>query len=74
MIELAQGFGRGKWRKIGGAIFVHCPQCNFCASLNHEIAVDGVVTPSVECPRDCGFHESVKLLGWISDKTISARA
>lgn len=33
--------------------------------LDHEIADDGTVTPSVECPIEgCGFHENVRLIGW----------
>ena len=29
----------------------------------HTIAHDGVVSPSVVCPR-CAFHDFVQLVGW----------
>jgi hypothetical protein len=33
--------------------------------MYHEIANDGTVTPSVECPiHGCGFHEYVQLADW----------
>lgn len=60
-----------------------CLSCGGLLSLhNHGIAADGTVTPSVvcghllgggeipanvECPR-CGFHESVRLLGWTGEQ------
>ena len=32
----------------------------------HEIADDGTVTPSLDCPVEgCSWHESVKLEGWV---------
>ena len=39
-----------------------CPNGHF-GVLDHEIAHDGIVTPSVDCPR-CDFHDSIKLLHW----------
>lgn len=43
-----------------------CPGCGNAAVLDHEIAPDGTVTPSVECPFEpCTFHDDVKLLGWV---------
>jgi len=73
MIEIQPGFGRGKWRKVGALIYVQCPQCNYCAALQHEIAPDGTVTPSVECPSGCGFHTNVRLTGWVPELENSAR-
>jgi hypothetical protein len=32
--------------------------------LEHSIAVDGTVQPSVVCPMECGFHAYLKLEGW----------
>lgn len=29
----------------------------------HEIDTSGNVTPSVQCPG-CGFHETLRLIGW----------
>jgi len=45
-----------------------CPNCKkLVALINCTIDSDGVVTsstPSVICPYDCGFHDTVKLLDW----------
>lgn len=43
-----------------------CPTCGRWASLQgHAIAPDGTVSPSVQCPYSCTFHENpVRLLGW----------
>jgi len=43
-----------------------CPKCGKLGSLNdHTIDDKGRVTPSVICPESaCGFHDTVKLLGW----------
>lgn len=73
MLTLTQGepfLDRGVWK--GGTIdsvhtaTVSCPDCGRGASLSdHEIAVDGKVSPSLVCPHDgCGFHEFVQLEGW----------
>jgi hypothetical protein len=43
-------------------VIVRCPNGHI-GVLDHEIADDGTVTPSVQCPR-CSWHESVKLDGW----------
>jgi hypothetical protein len=61
---------RGEWRllKARGKLsaMVRCPKCGLEASLlDHEIAADGTVTPSMQCPKDgCDFHETVLLEGW----------
>lgn len=50
--------------KDGKAILT-CPKCGQFGSLNHEIAPDGTVTPSMVCTtKDCGFHDMGKLVGW----------
>lgn len=42
-----------------------CPKCLYAGYLDgHEIAQDGTVTPSCVCPRNCGFHDMVRLSGW----------
>jgi DNA-directed RNA polymerase subunit RPC12/RpoP len=42
-----------------------CPTCGHMFSLlNHSIAADGSVTPSVVCPWSCGFHVFVRLNEW----------
>lgn len=61
---------KGEWR--GGrcedghrTATVACPRCGRIASLsNHTIFSDGAVSPSLVCPRDCGFHEFVQLADW----------
>lgn len=44
---------------------VACPACGMSASLRgtHQIDADGYVAPSLVC--ECGFHEHVRLDGWI---------
>ncbi len=38
-------------------VALQCPICNkaFCLT-NHKIDNNGMVTPSVVCPYNCGFH------------------
>lgn len=45
---------------------ISCPGCQKLGSLDHFVAEDGTITPSVVCPREpgCGFHDNVKLVGW----------
>lgn len=44
---------------------VSCPGCGYVASLlAHKILEDGLVQPSVICPKHCGFRDHVKLVGW----------
>lgn len=44
---------------------IFCPECKRGAHLNHDIAADGTVTPSVVCPHPgCTWHVMVKLAGW----------
>lgn len=31
----------------------------------HRISAEGVVTPSLICDRGCGWHEEVRLVGWV---------
>lgn len=53
------------WTTGKRRILFCCPKCNQTGLLNHEIADDGTVTPSVQCPETgCGFHEMIKLVGW----------
>lgn len=65
---------KGVWSGCLGArsgLFVRkalisCPGCGKLASLlKHDIADDGVVDPSMNCPNDaCDFHDYVTLLDW----------
>ena len=40
-----------------------CPNGHYGTLLDHKIASDGRVTPSVAC-SECSFHEVMKLEGW----------
>ena len=68
----------GEWNYIGGrdgrkSALLRCPKCGQLASLfQHDIDINGVVTPSVlhrwpygeNQEESCGFHEMIKLLDW----------
>ncbi len=57
----------GSWIVTKRSADLVCPLCSRWASLmDHEIAADGTVSPSVGCPYEpCPFHENpVRLLGW----------
>ncbi len=42
-----------------------CPKCGCEAPLDHEIAADGTITPSLVCPYEpCDFHDWGRLEGW----------
>ena len=66
MILFSMGHGPGTWRAVRSdtAVRVSCPRCGYDAELDHAIAPDGTVTPSLDCPGGCGFHEHVKLTGY----------
>lgn len=60
---------RGTWRRTktsaGPSANIVCPQCGTEGALDHEIAADGAVSPSLVCPgKGCTFHEYGKLEGW----------
>lgn len=59
----------GCWRRLRVSgkqtASISCPECGNVAWLDHDIADDGTVTPSLVCPEEaCSFHEWVKLEGW----------
>lgn len=48
-------------------VLMKCSNGHICSLNSYSIDNDGVVTPSVICPRTgCDFHEWVKLKGWVS--------
>jgi hypothetical protein len=58
-----------EWQKINAdgkeTARVKCPQCQQWATLDHDIAANGAVYPSLICPTNgCGFHDVVMLAGW----------
>jgi hypothetical protein len=49
------------------SVLVRCPGCGQIATLDHDVADDGTVTPSLVCPVEgCNFHEFVRLDGWVT--------
>lgn len=77
MIPIPRGHGLGTWRPVRGGTSARltCPQCGLDAELDHEIAADGTVSRSVECPGviasggNCTWHVHVRLEGW-SDRGL----
>jgi hypothetical protein len=51
-----------RWREWEGVVIVSCPE-GHTARLNHNVASDGSVTPSLLCPY-CGWHVWGRLDGW----------
>lgn len=48
----------GEWTKNGMSADITCPSCGGIGSLkDHDISPEGLVMPSLMCPRGCGFHE-----------------
>lgn len=67
-----QAAGKRRWLMI----YCRCPDCGILATVwrlqsppghTHEIAADGTLSPSVQCPHaPCGFHtQPTKLLGFV---------
>lgn len=52
-----------EWFRMGVRVFAVCPDCGLNAQLDHDVADDGTVTPSLDCP-ECEFHAFVKLKDW----------
>lgn len=47
-----------------GHVILRCPNGHL-GVLDHEIAEDGTVHPSVVCAREgCDFHDFIRLLHW----------
>lgn len=67
---------KGEWRRgrVGTmqgeqriTALVSCPGCGKTISLSkHGINPDGTVSPSLICPHGCGFHDFIKLEGWVA--------
>lgn len=56
---------KGELKIIAGQYVLACPRCGLVAYLDHnvEIMLDRIsISPSVECPSACGFHEVIS--GW----------
>ena len=69
MISIPHGNATGpapSWYQWGQLTMLRCPR-GHVASLDHDIAADGAVSPSAVCPGDrmpCDFHEFIRLEGW----------
>ncbi len=51
--------------KDENSAYFWCPQGHLGVLPNHEIDKEGLVTPSVVCPKpSCDFHSFVKLEDW----------
>ncbi len=49
----------------GASAMMACNNGHIGSLSEHEITIDGSVTPSVVCTgKECSFHEYVKLVGW----------
>lgn len=56
----------GEWIKLSdGNAMIACPKCGGEAPLDHSVAADGTISPSLVCPyTPCDFHEWGRLEGW----------
>lgn len=83
---IPQGTGPGTWRRVMVDEFtdhprytaiVTCPTCHrHLFAINHSIAEDGQISPSLGHPVEyppCSWHESPKLLGWAPVPEITRR-
>ena len=49
----------------GWKVIVKCGNGHVASLALHEIALDGTVTPSLDCPEDgCNWHHHVVLESW----------
>ena len=57
------------WQAIGTpsgrSAAVSCSNSHRGTLEDHQIGVDGAVTPSLVC-SECDWHEFVRLMGWIA--------
>lgn len=51
------------WWHFGSKVIVRCPDCDGTASLEHDVAADGTIDPSLDCPS-CEFHDHAWLESW----------
>lgn len=52
-----------EFRASSYGVWVKCPGCGIFGGLDHEIAKNGDVSPSLDCPS-CDFHKNVTLSDW----------
>lgn len=53
------------WALFGTQPIIACGNGHRAGIPDHEVAENGTVTPSLQCPEDgCDWHETVRLEGW----------
>ena len=54
-----------RWYMSDRRLILVCPNGHHSFLADHQIASNGIVSPSCVCPWDgCGFHEYVTLVDW----------
>lgn len=67
VLQHSSSGGPGTWRVgIGGqSVYVVCPECKMSYAIDHDIADNGELSPSLMCPtKGCGWHVTARLRGW----------
>lgn len=57
-----------RWQAGGaeGAAFMTCSRGHQISFVGHIIGAMGSVHPAIKCPvMGCGFHDYVRLVGWV---------
>lgn len=74
LARLASASGNAAgWWTWADRVMARCAN-GHAAQLDHSIAVDGTVSPSLECPEPgCTFHEFVQLVDW-DGRVVQPRA
>lgn len=64
--EIKPGTWNGMITDEGRKASFSCPTCGRLGILtDHKISQNGTVKPSVVCSYECGFHENIRLEGWM---------
>ena len=60
------------WQPTHDSPTLRCPRGHIGTLIDHEIAADGTVNPSVMCPHEgCDFHAVIRLGDWTQNKQLS---
>ena len=53
------------WGDKGKTAVILCPGCGVEFSvMGHPIEREGMVEGTITCPRECGFSDELRLIGW----------
>ena len=69
---------RSKWHRVLKgleplSVRIVCPTCGGISRLDHDIADNGCVTPSVVCANEgCSFHRWICLVDWDKGNTLTS--